>query len=131
MKCIRNIAHVIYSNFYFLNSCSLPSFLNRQAVVQSGMTRRGYYLSTKRGHIYFVITLLIISLYVPECLSLYGKYQMLRDLIWWILYPLWIIGSPFFAILIFPFSFAISLTNFDEITWLSGSDIKKTVSIFL
>ena len=31
----------------------------------------------------------------------------------------------------FPFNLAISLTNFDEIICLSGSDIKNTVSIFL
>ena len=32
---------------------------------------------------------------------------------------------------IFPLNLAISFTNFEEITCLSGSDIKKTVSIFL
>ena len=32
---------------------------------------------------------------------------------------------------ILPSNFAISFTNLDEITCLSGSDIKKTVSIFL
>ena len=31
---------------------------------------------------------------------------------------------------ILPFNFAISFTNFDEITCLLTSDIKKTVSIF-
>ena len=33
--------------------------------------------------------------------------------------------------LISPFNFTISLTNFDEITCFDGSDIKKTVSMFL
>ena len=30
-----------------------------------------------------------------------------------------------------PLNFPISFTNLDEITWLSGSDIRKTVSILL
>ena len=35
-------------------------------------------------------------------LPLYGQYQMYRNLAWWILYPVWWLGTIIFPFLIFP-----------------------------
>ena len=50
------------------------------------------------------------ALFLP--LPLYGQYQMTRDFIWWLCYPIWIVGSVIFPFLIFPFAFYVAFIEF-------------------